>query len=566
MQKAQKIIEFKFKLIYFVWNLKDINSTFLKHKQSKMNKLLYFFILLILLNQSMSDDVTGCEGGTEDDCSTKTPSDSLYKCEMVKENEEEEAERKCTPVLKTCDEASALKDADCSQLTPANKIGVCFSGNEGCQIAEECGDVTSSATEQICQKFLSNDPTHKCSFIEADSDKSIVAHCESTVRGCTEEVTGVTPNSAICSSRTTDETFCYFNGQSSCKQATACGEIELSPETTKDLCSHYNTDSQYCVNEGNTCALRDLCKNAQITNGHDCSYYPVTNENNECALKDGSETECAEKPKSQTEPDPDPDTTDKCSGKTNDQCSLILEDQSLIQCEWDETNNACKTKVKYTTCSSAKTLAAATNAQCGVLSHAANAFCIKGANGCLEAASCEDAKGADIDENVCKQFTVPSYQECAKGTDGCKLNTKSCTDNSIRYEEGICDNLAVAINNAKCYYDGTGCVQATSCGTVAETSLTETALDNLCKKFNEETKNCVADGKKCKLEDKETTPGGDDDKENEKETGKDDDKENEKEGEGEGEGEGEKDETKDGKNSSSDLKFSLALLFLIFVI
>ena len=162
-----------------------------------MNKLLYFFILLILLNQSMSDDVTGCEGGTEDDCSTKTPSDSLYKCEMVKENEEEEAERKCTPVLKTCDEASALKDADCSQLTPANKIGVCFSGNEGCQIAEECGDVTSSATEQICQKFLSNDPTHKCSFIEADSDKSIVAHCESTVRGCTEEVTGVTPNSAI---------------------------------------------------------------------------------------------------------------------------------------------------------------------------------------------------------------------------------------------------------------------------------------------------------------------------------------------------------------------------------
>ena len=96
------------------------------------------------------------------------------------------------------------------------------------------------------------------------------------------------------------------------------------------------------------------------------------------------------------------------------------------------------------------------------------------------------------------------------------------------------------------------------------------------QKIQWRTKNCVADGKKCKLEDKETTPGGDDDKENEKETGKDDDKENEKETgkdddkenekEGEGEGEEEKDETKDGKNSSSALKFSLALLFLIFVI
>ena len=82
------------------------------------------------------------------------------------------------------------------------------------------------------------------------------------------------------------------------------------------------------------------------------------------------------------------------------------------------------------------------------------------------------------------------------------------------------------------------------------------------QKIQWRTKNCVADGKKCKLEDKETTPGGDGDKENEKETGKDDDKENEKKGEGEGE----KDETKDGKNSSSALKFSLALLFLIFII
>ena len=526
---------------------------------------------MILLNQSLSED---CDIQGEEVCSDQTPTDPLYKCEMVKENND--ADEKCTRVPKTCEEASGVTEADCRQLTPSDKNGVCFSGSEGCRVATECDGVTSGANAQICQNFLSNDPTNKCSFIEAEPDKSIVAHCESTVRDCTEEVEGVTLNSAICSSRTTDETFCYFDGQSSCKQAAACAEIELSPETTKELCSHYNTGSQYCVNEGNTCVLKDICNQAHKTNDHDCSYYPVTDENNECALKEGSDTECAEKPKSQTEPDPDPDTTDKCSGKTNDQCSLILEDQSLIQCEWDETNNACKTKVKYTTCSSAKTLAAATNAQCGVLSHAANAFCIKGANGCLEAASCEDAKGADIDENVCKQFTVLSYQECAKGTDGCKLNTKSCTDNSITYEEGICDNLAVALNNAKCYYDGTGCVQATSCGTVAETSLTGTALDNLCKKFNEETKNCVADGKKCKLEDKETTPGGDDDKENEKETGKDDDKENEKETgkdddkenekEGEGEGEEEKDETKDGKNSSSALKFSLALLFLIFVI
>ena len=529
-----------------------------------MNKIRYFFALLILFNQVISQEEEPltkeqeCLKNDVQECNQRTVTDERYKCEMVQDT--------CIPVKKTCEEASTITNVDCAELTPENNEGVCFKDTGGCKTATSCNDVTSGATEDICKNFLSHDSSHKCEYVTTNDGENTDSHCESTLRACSEDVEGVTPDSAICSSRTTNNAFCYFDGQSSCKQATACGEIVLSPETTKDLCSHYNTNSQYCVNEGNTCDLRDLCNNAQKTKEHDCSYYPVTDENNECALKDGSETECAEKPKPQTEPDLDPDTTDKCSGKTNEQCGLILDDQSLIQCEWDETNNACKTKVKYTTCSSANTLSAATNDQCVVLSHAANAFCIKGENGCLEATSCEDAKGADIDENVCKQFTVPSYQECAKGTDGCKLNTKSCTDNSITYEEGICDNLAVAINNAKCYYDGTGCVQATSCGTVAETSLTGTALDNLCKKFNEETKNCVADGKKCKLEDKETTPGGDDDKENEKETGKDDDKENEKEGEGEGEGEGEKDETKDGKNSSSALKFSLALLFLIFII
>ena len=446
-----------------------------------MNKFLYFFILLILLNQSLSEDWE-IEDGQE--CSEQTPTDPLYKCEMIKENND--ADEKCIRVLKTCEEASGVTEADCSQLTPSDNNGVCFSGSEGCRVATECGGVTSGANAQICQIFLSNDPTNKCSFIEANSEKGILAHCESTIRSCTEDVTGVTPDSDICSSRTIDGAFCYFDGQSSCKQATACAEIELSPETAKELCSHYNTGSQYCVNKGNTCVLKDICNQAHKTDDHDCSYYPVTDENNECALKDASGTKCAEKPKSQT--DPDPDTTDKCSGKANDQCGLILDDQSLIQCEWDEANSACKTKVKYTTCSSAKTLAAATNAQCSVLSHTTNAFCIKGANGCLEAASCEEALGANIEDSVCRQFTVPSYQECAKGTDGCKLNTKSCTDNSISYVEGICDNLTVDLNNAKCYYDGAGCVQATSCGTVAETSLTETAIDNLCKKFNEEQK------------------------------------------------------------------------------
>ncbi len=229
---------------------------------------------------------------------------------------------------------------------------------------------------------------------------------------------------------------------------------------------------------------------------------------------------------SQDDQQPEQDTTDECSGKSQEQCTLILVENTLIQCSWDENNGSgqCKVGQKYTTCASASSLAAATKEQCVVLSHGTNAICIKGTAGCSEISNCVDAVGENIEKNMC-------------------------------------DNLIVSLEGGKCYYDGAKCTQAASCQTVADTSLTGTDLENLCKKFNENTKNCIPDGKKCKIDDKGSSTGGDD---------KDNEKENDKEGDGEKEKEGEKDDGKTGtnnaKNSSQSLNFSLVLLFLIFVI
>ena len=232
-----------------------------------MNKILYFFILLILLNQSLSED---CEGG-----------------DVTK----------------------------CNELTPKDNEGVCFKGTDACKVAKSCNEVTSGASEEMCQNFLAQDPTNKCSFIAANADENIVAHCESTLRACTEAVDGITLNSNICSSRTTNSIYCFFDGQSSCKQATSCAEIKLSSDTTKALCSHYNAGDKLCVPDGKTCILKTTCNKAKKTNEHECSYYPVVGENKECALKDGSETDCEEKDKTQTTPDQESGKDDKDNEK-----------------------------------------------------------------------------------------------------------------------------------------------------------------------------------------------------------------------------------------------------------
>lgn len=123
-----------------------------------------------------------------------------------------------------------------------------------------------------------------------------------------------------------------------------------------------------------------------------------------------------------------------------------------------------------------------------------------------------------------------------------------------------CQDLDSNLSGGKCYFDGGKCAEAASCENVEETTLSEDDLGNLCSMFNEDTKNCVPDGKKCKLVVKNPT-GGDDTGNN-----KDENKEKENEKEGEKEKDGDKTGTNNSKNSCQALNFSLALLFLILVI
>ena len=101
-------------------------------------------------------------------------------------------------------------------------------------------------------------------------------------------------------------------------------------------------------------------------------------------------------------------------------------------------------------------------------------------------------------------------------------------------------------------------------------------MQSLCSLFDSETQDCVPDGKKCKLQDKEESgtdakeKGTDDEKESgkEKEKGTDDVKESGKEKESEvSDGKEKKKEketeNKNGNNSGGLLSFSFALLFLI---
>lgn len=261
-----------------------------------MKQILYFFILLIILNQSLSE---GCDDTSIEDCTRRTVSDPLQKCAMVKKQDSDEEE--CTSVAKTCEEALNLKEVECSLLTPKDEKGVCITGEDGCEVTTICDKVISGSSEEICPE-LSNS-THVCSFIAANPQvEGSKAHCESAVRPCTDVVEGVTVDSTICSARTTENALCYFDGQSSCKKPTSCAEIVLSTgATTKELCSFFNTDNEHCLPKEKTCTLISVCNKAEKTDEHDCSYYPVVDEKNECVLKEGTEKTCIEKEKPKSE-------------------------------------------------------------------------------------------------------------------------------------------------------------------------------------------------------------------------------------------------------------------------
>ena len=142
----------------------------------------------------------------------------------------------------------------------------------------------------------------------------------------------------------------------------------------------------------------------------------------------------------------------------------------------------------------------------------ASKFCIKGPEGCLEVAKCEDATGETIENDVCKsiKIQVQSFQECVKGTSGCEIKPRSCIDSTIVYEEGICEHLKPD-EDKQCYYDGAKCTQADSCTNVAATTLAADKMSTICSLFNEEKKNCIPDGNKCKLQGESSSGEGDND-------------------------------------------------------
>ena len=192
-----------------------------------------------------------------------------------------------------------------------------------------------------------------------------------------------------------------------------------------------------------------------------------------------------------------------CSTKTGSQCTLIFENKMFVYCQQVEESGSqtCKAKDIYSTCSSAKDILPAADSQCKQLSHSSNTYCVKGDMGCLEVAKCEDITGQRITDNICGNFPVASYQRCfAYNNTACQLATKACTDSIDENVEETCGKLTLSLENGKCYYNGAKCAEANSCDTVAETTLTGMALQVLCDQFSTGTKNCVADGKKCKFQ------------------------------------------------------------------
>ena len=364
-----------------------------------MNKFLYCFILILLLNQCLSDDSS--EGTA---CNTQN---SKVAC----------SERTVSSILKKCVKTSKDEEA----LTCAEK---------------SCDEVTSGATAAICKELENS--INKCEYIAANTegDTNAEAHCKPVPIACTGSLGDVSSDQEkICSQRDKSEgAICYFDGKSTCKEAKKCEDLVLSSEETmsQDVCDQYNKDTtaeNKCSADGNKCILKPYCSQGKPSE-HDCSYYAVKEAGKICVLvEEGSTTKCNEMSEEDYETKLKDEADEICEGKKGNACTIIFEKTFFVECELK--GEDCQTKEVYGICNSDDEIPNATNEQCSKLVHSPNGYCIKGLKGCIDVDSCESITGTGLTDAICKNFPAPSNYECVKGEKNkCKLVEKKSGGNN----------------------------------------------------------------------------------------------------------------------------------------
>jgi len=411
-----------------------------------MNKFLYCFILILLLNQCLFQETEcGDEGKNDVPCAgRKVSDDKLKKCSQTSE---EGASLTCSEEYKTCAEASTLTGVDCTKLS-TDKI-LCITGTTGCITPKKCDEVISDATEEICSGFKDN--TKKCVFIAENTagETNKKAHCK--LVACTDSLGDVsTGQEDICSKRSISETqICYFDGKSACKEAKKCEDVELltGKEDLQTTCNTYNTDSpkQKCVADGNKCILKSYCSEGKQAQ-HECSYYGLETDSKICVPKAGSTTDCEELSLGDYESRLQTEGDNVCKDLKGDACTLTFAKTYFADCELsgESGSQTCASSGEYGTCDSAKALSEATNEQCSKLVHSSDKYCIKGENGCLEVAMCESITGTRLTDAICKNFPAPSNYECVKG-EGNKCNLVSKKTGGNNSSQGLTLSFAMLI-------------------------------------------------------------------------------------------------------------------------
>ena len=481
-----------------------------------MNKYLSYLIFLILFNYCINADNDEIQGITEcstdgQDCEERTPSNPLYKCQKG----QDEA---CTAVPKTCEEAksiSSMDGVDCKILSTNNAI--CITGTTGCIEPKTCNEVISDADDTMCGKF--SDSINKCNFIETEGE--VKAHCQSSIRGCTETLEASETNKEnSCSSRSTSEKICYFNGnddEPACKEASKCEDIQLSEgkKVAQTTCDKYNPENpsanSKCVAVDNKCLSKSFCEYGTKTSEYDCSDYALKDPEKVCVLKQKSETECEEITKEENEERQEqPPTTTECNAaESTVACSTRKVSSTIKKCTQTSKDGETLTCTEENkTCEEAKTL---TDIECSQLSTEKN-LCITGKSGCITPTTCDEVI-SDATNAICKSFEDVNNkcEYIAANTAGetntkahCKSVAKTCTDSlgdvSTGQEE-ICTKRPKS-EGAICYFDGnSACKEASKCEDIVF-SLGKTVLQTTCNTYNKDTtaqKKCVAEDNKCVL-------------------------------------------------------------------
>ena len=376
-----------------------------------MNKFLYCFILILLLNQCLSDDSsegTACvTANSKVACSQRTVSSILKKC--VQTSKEDEA------------------------LTCAEK---------------SCDEVISGATEAICKELENS--INKCEYIaeKTEGSETTPAHCKQVPIACTDSLGDVSSDQEeICSQRAdkSDGTFCYFDGKSTCKEAKKCEDLVLSSEKTmsQDVCDQYNTAEKKCSADGNKCIVKSYCAQGKPSSEHDCSYYAVKEAGKICVLvEEDSTTKCSEMSEEEYVTKMKEEADEICADKKGNACTIIFEKTFFVECELK--GEDCQTKEVYGICNSDDEIPNATNEQCSKLVHSPNGYCIKGLKGCIDVDSCESITGTGLTDALCKNFPAPSNYECVKG-EGNKCNLVAKKTGGNNSSQGLTLSFAMLI-------------------------------------------------------------------------------------------------------------------------